>query len=144
MSRTPSLSWNEDTRWDAVHHYHREKDESQNSGVFTDESSRFSFTLADKDVVDGSPPHSQPRSIAEKAYTFPAKCGHDDCANGPPTIETYALCEACKKAAPCIFRAGIATIPPVWTKTEVEDNKKAKNIMYLALRCIYPIKWPAP
>lgn len=50
-------------------------------------------------------------------HDVPPPCGDNECLNGPPVIETYALCKNCVKhgvefAAFCLNRRGLTSQGP--------------------------------
>ena len=61
----------------------------------------------------------------EDAEYYISPCSEDTCINGPPTIETYVLCDVCAKVCPDVFDFGRARMPTKWLKLKSKKDKAA-------------------
>lgn len=79
----------------------------------------------------------------------PEPCGSFDCLNGPPKIETYALCETCESRCPNIYNKRLVPLPAKWEglpKSEKESKRRAKDmhassVMYFSVLLLQCASW---
>ena len=67
---------------------------------------------------------TMPNAKPETILSYVPHCSNTSCVNGPPTIESYALCSECTTKCPNVYSLNIRSLPDKW-KSPPTNAKEA-------------------